>query len=348
MILFDKESIAALLLTLLTATAVFAQNNKAALIQAYLYGAHRAGLFNGNVWVVDDGKVITAKAIGYADASKKVPLTLDYRFHIGSAAKEFDAVGIMLLQEQGKLSINDKVAKYFPGLPAWAGKISIKNLLQYTSGLPDIKYATVHGDADNWKDLQALQNLVFEPGTDYLYNNENTFLRRMIIQQVAGMPFNQFVQQYLLKPAGISNGVVDPAESDTLVARAFNNDFKQDGLAVPISGWTCLTAAGFYKWAQCINNFCLISPASTRELFTPMSADKQSGLGGGTMADGKVLTHVHDGAALHYQALLATDARKGRTIIILSNQRQMNVYGIAAAITAILDGQPYQPLAKTE
>jgi CubicO group peptidase (beta-lactamase class C family) len=344
--IFYKSTLLISLTTFLVGTRTFAQNDKAALIDTYLEEANRAGLFNGNILIADHGKVMVKKAIGFADASKKIPLNTQYRFHIGSVAKEFDAVGIMMLQEKGKLNINDKVSKFFPGLPAWAGKISIENLLLYTSGLPEIKYQTVHGDADNWKELQSLQQLDFEPGSSYAYNNNNTFLRRQIIEKVTGKPFNEFVQQDMLKAAGIKNGVVDPVDSDSFIARSFNNNFKQDGLEVPISGWTCLTVDDFYKWSQCINNFCLINPTSTRIIITPVAPDKQCGLGGGSMKGNKVVTHTHDGTASHYQALELTDNSKSRAIIILSNQRQGNVYDIAAAIQAILDNKPYQSLSK--
>ncbi|RZJ87475.1 MAG: class A beta-lactamase-related serine hydrolase, partial [Chryseobacterium sp.] len=206
----------------------------------------------------------------------------------------------------------------------------------------------VHHDSDNWKDLQSLEKLDFDPGSHYAYNNNNTFLRRRIIEKVTGIPFNQFVQQKMLKVAGIKNGVVDPTDSDLLVARSFNNEFKQDGIEVPISGWTCLNLDDFYKWSQCINNFCLIKPESTAEIITSFAAEQQSGLGGGVLKGNKVLTHTHDGSALHYQALLTTEASKGRTIIIMSNQRQGNVYKIAAAIQAILDNKPDQELPKID
>jgi D-alanyl-D-alanine carboxypeptidase len=339
-----------LILTLLSLISfkqqVSAQKNKISQIDYYLQSAYDLGLFNGNVLITDNNKVIFEKAIGYADASKEIPLTTQYRFHIGSIAKEFDAAGIMMLQEEGKLNINDKVLKYFPGLSSWAAKVSIKNLLQYTSGIPDIKWKTVHSDEDNWKDLQALTTLDFEPGSNYAYNNNNTFLRRRIIEKVSGLSFNEFVAQKMLKPAGIRNGTVDPSEADKLVAKSFNDDFKQDALNAPISGWTCLNLDDFYKWSQCINHFCLINPESTLEIITPFAAGKQSGFGGGSMKGNRVVTHVHDGTTMHYRALLDTDALKGRTIILLTNQRQSNIYEVAADIKAILDSKPYHPLQK--
>jgi D-alanyl-D-alanine carboxypeptidase len=325
---------------------VSAQKNKISQIDSYLQKGHDLGLFNGNVLVVDNNKILFKKAIGYADASKEIPLTTKYRFHIGSIAKEFDATGIMMLQEEGKLNINDKVLKYFPGLSSWAGKVSIKNLLQYTSGIPDVKWKTVHSDEDNWKDLQALTTLDFEPGSNYAYNNNNTFLRRRIIEKVSGLSFNDFVVQKMLKPAGIKNGIVDPSETDKLVAKSFNDDFKQDVLIAPISGWTCLNLDDFYKWSQCINNFSLINPESTLEIITPFTEGKQAGLGGGSMENNHVVTHVHDGSTMHYRALLDSDAPKGRTIILITNQRQGNIYEVAAGIKAILDGKPHNPLQK--
>lgn len=343
-----KSILIILLIAFLSGARTFAQDNKVALIHTFIDKANRSGAFNGNILVADGGKVIIRKSIGYADATKKIPLNTQYRFHIGSIAKEFDAVGIMMLQEQGKLSINDKVSDFFPGLPIWAKTISIKNLLQYTSGLPEIKYKTVHSDVDNWKDLQSLEKLDFDPGSRYAYNNNNTFLRRKVIEKVTGISFNQFVQRNILKVAGIKNGVVDPTENDLLVAKSFNNEFKQDGLEVPISGWTCLNIDDFYKWSQCINSFGLIKPVSTGEIIKSFAADQQSGLGGGEMKANKVITHTHDGSGLHYQALLTTNAFKGRTIIILSNQKQGNVYEIASAIESILDNKPYKELPKIE
>ncbi|UAY55660.1 serine hydrolase domain-containing protein [Arachidicoccus terrestris] len=329
----------------MTTSFCFGQS-KADQIIWYLSEGHKVGLFNGNVLVAENGKIVAEAAVGYANAAKKDTLTSAYRFHIGSIAKEFDAVGIMMLAEQGKLKLSDKVSRFFRNLPAWANKISIKNLLQYTSGLPEVKYGSVHGDADNWKDLKILKALDFEPGTRYAYNNNNTFLRRMIIEKITGKSFNDFVQHNMLNKAGIKNGIVDPTEKDPLIARSFDNNLKQDGLEVPISGWTCLTARDFYKWARSISHFRLISSGSTKEILTPFKEGNQCGLGGGVIAGDTVKEHIHDGMAMHYQALEYVENENGinRVIIILSNQRQGNVYKIAEAIYHILDGKPYQKL----
>ncbi|MFA6087384.1 serine hydrolase [Mucilaginibacter sp.] len=338
---------ALLLFSLITITNISYGQSKAVLIDSMLHRTNRLGLFNGNVLVADKGKIIYQAALGYADASKQVKLTEQYRFHIGSIAKEFNAVAIIMLKEEGKLNLDDKVAKYFPQLPAWANQISIKNLLQYTSGLPDVKWQTVKSDADNWADLQALDKLNFEPGTNYAYNNNNTFLQRRIIEKVSGISFKEFVEQRMLKPLKMTTGIIDPDDSALLMAKAYNNKLKQDALIYPITGWTALTLTDFYKWEQGLENFKLISPAATLEILTPFGPNKQCGLGGGNMEGGKIINHQHDGTSLNYQALLTGHTKPGITIILMTNNKQNNLYDLNRVIEAILDGKPFQQPKKS-
>ncbi len=306
-----------------------------------VHRANRLGLFNGNVLVAEQGRVIYKTAIGFADASGNTRLTTAYRFQIGSIAKEFNAVGIMMLVDQGKLNLDDKVSKYMPMLPQWANKISIKNLLQYTSGLPEIKWNSVKNDADALANLENLEKLDYEPGTSYRYNNSNVFLQRRIIEKITGLPFKNFVEQKILKPLGMNASIIDPNEKDALIANGFNDDKKQDELYYPISGWTAVTLDDFFKWAKSIENFKLITAVSTRKILYPAGPNEQAGLGGGSMDGNKVINHVHDGSVLNYQALEVTDALHGRTIIIMSNNKQGNVYNLNTAIQNILDGKPY-------
>lgn len=325
----------------------FAQQTKVANIDTLIQRANRLGLFNGNVLVADHGKIIYKAAIGYADAGKTIRLTDQYRFHIGSIAKEFNAVGIMMLQEQGKLSLDDKVSRYLPQLPAWADKIRIINLLQYTSGVPDVKWKTVKDDAGNMADLIKVDSLDFEPGKKYAYNNNNVFLQRRIIEKITGISFRQFVEDYELKPAGMNTAIVDPTEKDALVAKSYDNDGKPDGLVYPISGWTAVTLDDFYAWANAIAKFKLISPVATREIINGVSPGRQSGLGGGSMDGDKMIGHTHDGTSLNYQALLVSKVPNGVTIILMTNNKQGNLYSIEKSIEAILDGKPYAQVKRS-
>ena len=97
----------------------------------------------------------------------------------------------MMLKEQGKLTLDDKISKFLPELPAWANTINVKILLQYTSGLPDVKWSSVKNDGDDLKDLMQLKKLDFEPGSNYAYNNNNVFLQRRIIEKITAIKFIQ-------------------------------------------------------------------------------------------------------------------------------------------------------------
>lgn len=336
-----------ILLSLFILSNIASAQNKAAVIDSMLHRTNRLGLFKGNVLVADKGKIIYKGAIGFTDASQTTALTTQYRFHIGSIAKEFNAVGIMMLKEQGKLSIDNKVSEYFPNLPAWAKQISIKNLLQYTSGLPDLKWKTIKSDADIWADLQKLDKLDFAPGTQYAYNNSNTFLQRRIIEKITGLTFTKFVEQKMLKPLNMTNALIDPDDSTMLMAKSYSNKLQQSSLIYPITGWTAVTLDDFYKWELALEGFKLINPESTKEIITPFAPNKQCGLGGGSMANRKILTHEHDGTSLNYQSLLTANTSQGRTVILTTNNKQNNLYDINRAIQAILDGKPFQQPKKS-
>lgn len=338
----NKYCIATFIL-LLSFFTIRAQGNEQATIDSMLQRAFRIGLFNGNVLVVNGGREVYKAAIGFADAARNTRLTTQHRFHIGSIAKEFNAVGMMLLQEQGKIQLSDKLNRYLPQLPSWAAAIQLRDLMGYTSGLPDVKWNTVQSDTDNMNDLLKLAQLDFEPGARYAYNNNNVFLQRRVIESVTGLSFNSFVQQKLLAPAGMRHSIIDPVESDTLVARAFNNAGKQDPLLVPISGWVAVTLDDFYKWAQQVVDNKIISPSSTRFLLLPYSPSRQTGLGfDGRMEGDKVTRMMHDGTARNYQALLVCSPQQGRTVILMTNNKQDNLADINDAIQCILDGKPYR------
>lgn len=296
-----------------------------------------AKAFNGNVLIVEKGKIIFQKAFGNADASNTTKLNTDYRFHIGSIAKEFNAVGIMMLKEQGKLKLEDSISKFLPELPAWANKIKIIHLLQYTSGLPQIKWKEVNQDSDNMAFLKSTSSLDFEPGTKYDYNNNNVFLQRRIIEKITNMSFSTFVIKKILFPIGIKNAIVDPDEKEKLLAKSFNNNGKQDDLKYNISGWTALNLNDFYKWSEAINKFQIITAESTLQLFAPFSSESQTGLGEGNIQNGKVTNHRHDGAAFNYQALLVSNPNS--TIILMTNNKQNNLDEISNSIQSILDNK---------
>lgn len=339
-----------ILLSALTIFALFtaaqAQKSKILQLDTLMAGAHQYGVFNGNVLIAENGKVIWRASYGHADATGTNKLDETYRFNIGSIAKEFNAVAIMMLKEQGQLSLSDKVSHHLSDLPQWADSITILHLLQYTSGVPNSNWKEIKGDADNYAFLKQVKKLDFVPGTKYAYNNNNTFLQRQIIESVSGIAFGEFVRQKILAPLGMKESIVDPTVSDEKIARSYNNAKVQDDLTPPISGWTSITASDFLKWANAITNFKLITPASTAQILTGFAPGNQAGLGGGTIVGKDLKYHVHDGTTRNYQALLVTSNRPNRVLILLTNNQQNNLYALNRAIQALLDGKPYGQVRK--
>jgi CubicO group peptidase (beta-lactamase class C family) len=292
---FSKRLILLVLLATLELAAL--GQDKKDQINTLMSEAHKLGLFNGNVLVMQSGKQVYLGSFGPVGANSKVKLTKEYRFNIGSVAKEFNAVAIMMLKEQNKLSLEDAISKYLPDLPAWADKVKIRHLLQYTSGIPNSNWKETKGDQDNLNNIKKVNALNFEPGTKYTYNNNDVFLQRQIVAHVSGMPFNDFVVKKMLKPLGIKNAIIDPTLADRMIAKAYNSQGIQDDMTPPISGWTSLNISDFYVWSQALNTFKLISPASTKELLVPFSAGNQTGLGKGIMKENKLVSHIHDGTS---------------------------------------------------
>ena len=183
-------------------------------IDTYLNQIHQNGQLNGNVLVIKDGKTVYENSFGYADGSKKIALNKDYRFNVGSVYKEFPAVAIMQLVENKKLALDDKVSKYLPELPEWSKRIAIKNLLQYSSGLPQIAWGNYFGkglgitDADIMRDLQNMDTLAFEPGTDYIYSNNNPLLLIKIVERITNTSYSEYLENHVLAPAGMKSSVV--------------------------------------------------------------------------------------------------------------------------------------------
>jgi tetratricopeptide (TPR) repeat protein len=225
--------------------------------------------------------------------------------------------------------------------------VKIRNLLQYTSGIPDSKWKEIKGDQDNLNNLKRVTTLDFEPGTKYAYNNNNVFLQRKIVAKVSGMSFNDFVREKMLKAIGIKRAIIDPVASDPMVAKGYNSQGVQDDLTPPISGWTNLNVDDFDIWSQALNTFKLISPVSTKELLVPFSPGNQTGLGRGQMEENRLITHIHDGTSRNYQALLISEQLEGLTIILQTNNQQNNLYPISRSIQSIMENKPYAKIRKS-
>lgn len=310
-------------------------------IDSLLTAAHQRGIFHGTALVAHDGRIVYQGSFGVAGAAGSTALTPRHRYLIGSVEKEFSAVALMVLEEDGALDLDESVGQHLPTLPGWADSIRIAALLTYTSGLPQIRYGEVADDADVYSDLRELRDLQFEPGTAFSYNNNDIFLRKRIIEAASGRPYADFLRTRVLEPCGMTDAVTDPGSDDPLFARSLDNEGVADEWRTPTSGHTAVTALDLYRWTQCVHSEDVISHSSlmalTREFNGGRSALGQSGVEGGA-----IQWHAHIGQVASYEALQYVSLVDGITMIMLTNNKQQRVAALGGAVEQALLGKTWE------
>ncbi|WP_223704911.1 serine hydrolase [Flavobacterium potami] len=308
-------------------------------IDSLMATCYERGLFNGNVLIVKNDKIIYQKSFGFTDETKQTALSNNSIFNIGSIAKEFNAVSIMILAERGLLNLDDKISKFNLGLPKWSEKITIRHLINYASGIPRIDPLVPKNDEEAWKILKNDDSLLFEPGTAYRYDNSNVFLQRRIIEKVSGMSYEEFVTKNIIKPLKMTNSVFEPKFG--YKNRTSCYDF--DNLKCPelefISGWLWVDINDLYKWIKAMNNNRLISKESFYTLLqNPYAIDEGGSLGRYFEKDE---LQRHNGVSYKFESIFINDFKNKITIILLSNNLN-RVWDLGHIIHNLMLGKEYE------
>jgi CubicO group peptidase (beta-lactamase class C family) len=185
----------------------------------------------GAVLLIKGDSVIFSKGYGLANLETREVITPNTLFNLGSISKTFVANAILLLQEQGKLSVEDSLYKYFPNFKnkGIAQTVKIKHLLTHTSGLPDNRkvamdtafYLTAE-DEENWYPVTQTDTLVFEPGSQFEYSNPAFNGLALILEKVSGMKWQQFVVSHVLEPSGMARSTItDGSHPEQGVSHAY-------------------------------------------------------------------------------------------------------------------------------
>ncbi len=204
--------------------------NFAASADAYFGSFFKANEPGAAILVMKNGQVVFSKGYGIADIKTKEKITPQTVFNTGSVSKTFVANAILILQERGKLSIEDPVGKYFTFKnPAIGRRIRIKHFLSHTSGIPDLRpvdrdrvfYLTAK-DAENFAPLLQADTLLFEPGSRFEYSNPAYNGLALIVEKVSGMKWQAFVKQEIFDKAGMSKScITDGPFPDRGVSHAY-------------------------------------------------------------------------------------------------------------------------------
>jgi len=164
--------------------------------------------------IMKEGKLIYAKGYGMANMEYDIPNSASSVFRIGSTSKQFTAACIILLAEQEKLSLEDKLNSFYPDFPEYAKRITIRNLLNHTSGIRDyltISYLKGYSDDEYYEDKDIMKWLInqtelnFKPGDEYLYSNSGYWLLGQIVNKVAEMNMADFAEKEIFEPLGMNN-----------------------------------------------------------------------------------------------------------------------------------------------
>src|SRR5436190_9208910 len=241
----------------------------------------RTGVPSASIAIVKEGQVVYVKAYGDARLEPKTPATPQMRYSIGSISKQFTAAAILLLQEQGKLSLDDKVGKYVPDLTR-ANEITIRQLLSHTSGYQDywpqdyvmpmmLQPVTAQKIMDMW----AKKPLDFDPGTKWQYSNTNYVIAGVIIEKVSGMPLLKFLQQRVFMPLQMTSvmdtdqeklGDTDPTGYLRYALGPLRPAPKEGKGWLFAAGELAMPAQDLAKWDISIMDQKLLKPSSYAEL----------------------------------------------------------------------------------
>ena len=170
-----------------------------------------------SVLIMKGDCLIFSKSYGLADLKTKEPISDKTLFNVGSITKTFVMNSILMLRDEGKLSLEDSLIKYFPDFKnkEIASKVKIKHLLTHSSGLPDlrpvsenIEFYLTADDAQNWAPILQADSLKFEPGTQYEYSNPAFNALALIIEKVSGQPWRSFIAERIFKPAGMTTSTI--------------------------------------------------------------------------------------------------------------------------------------------
>ena len=333
----NKGSFLIVILIVLLINNLSAQNNKVNQIDSIMNKYYQNGTFNGNVLISKNNKLIYNNSFGFSDETKTTKLTTDYRFNIGSITKEFSAVALIKLQEQGKLNLDDKVSKFIPELPKWSNEVAINDLLKYTSGIPDVNWKKIKNDKDLFEDLKIIDSLDFIPGTNYDYNNNNIFLRHFIVERVSGISYKEYVEKFIFKPCKMNSSLMTPFENEQNIAKGFNSSLIRDKKDLPITGGIYITTIDLLKWANLLHSGKIINKKSLYEIGQRFNSEEtQSALGNATYKNQNLILHSHHGRVGNYEALLISDIDEKFTIVLLDNNYKGKIFEISEAIITIL------------
>lgn len=342
-----------LIIALLVSHHVFSQNLEAkidSLIPAKFKSENPGAVF----LAAKNGKVIYRKAFGMADLEWNVKMEPEFVFEIGSMTKQFTAVSILILAEQGKLNLNDEITKYIPDYPTNGNKITIHDLLTHTSGIKD--FTSMKSIRDIARNDLSPKELIdffknepvdFKPGEKYKYCNSGYVLLGFIIEKVSGQRYEDFITHQIFEKAGMKHTFY--ANHEKIIKNRVSGYRDRDGyvntnyisFSIPYaSGSIMSNVDDMLKWQNAIKNNVLLNPLFTEKAFT------NYGLNDGSKIDYGYGWHIekiknkvvrsHGGSIFGFKSMGVYEPEEDLYVIGLSNCDCNSPTTITTAIASLL------------
>ncbi|MBC7900627.1 MAG: serine hydrolase [Saprospiraceae bacterium] len=329
-------------------------------VDEYMRSAVEVERFSGSILVARDGQPIVSKSYGMANVELDVPNKPNTVFRIASITKQFTATAIMMLQERGKLNVNDPFCKYLADCPAAWQPITIRHLLTMTSGIAGasvIEIGPLRGlpvPWDQWLEATKKKPLTSTPGENFRYNNSGYTLLGLIIERLSGKSYGEFLQENIFTPLVMKQtGYEDPRRIIKNRATGYRQLPGDPITNVPYAEIFGLYAAGgiysttedLLLWDKALYTDKLLSRRSIDEMFTPF----KEMIPGKSYASGwwtsKKFGHQeigHGGNLAGFINYIARFPAERVTVIVLSNNGRGSSGKISSVLSAIVFGAPYE------
>ncbi|UCD64695.1 MAG: class A beta-lactamase-related serine hydrolase [Candidatus Zixiibacteriota bacterium] len=313
-------------------------------------------MFSGTVLVAKDGHTIFEGAYGEANKDFGIPNSLNTKFNIGSIGKSFTAVAIMQLVESGRLKLSDPLSKYLPAAPfTEKDRITIHHLLTHTSGLGDyLEHEDYLGTLPGVSKITDVLPLVYDqaaqfaPGEQFAYSNSGYLLLGVIIEEVSGLPYPEYLQQNIFEPSGMTESGLF-YESEVLPGRSIGYTKTWDGsyvsnvVSVPApcpAGGLRTTVNDLLKFDQALLGSTLLSESSRATMYRATELRPTYACGWEIKEYHGHKFVGHSGGANGIEAYFYRFINDGYTIVTLSNYDGGNGQ-VCSDIEAIIFGQDY-------
>lgn len=349
-----KRTYASLALILLLSTACLAQDSFATKIDDYIRAEMKSQQIPGvALAVVKDGNVVLARGYGLANVEHQVPVKPETIFQSGSTGKQFTATAVMLLVEEGKLSLEDKISKYFTDAPEAWRDITLRHLLTHTSGMtdypPDFDLRRDYTEDELFQRIKTIP-LAFQPGEKWSYSNLAYVTLGILIHKVSGKFYGDFLQERVFKPLEMSTARII-SEADIVPNRAAgyrlvngqlkNQNWVSPSLNTTADGALYLTVYDMAKWDAALYTDKLLKRPTLEQMWTPVKLNngKTHPYGFG-WALGEVRGHriiEHGGSWQGFKAQITRYVDDKLTVIVFANQTRANQAKLTHGVAAIVN-----------